>query len=284
MTQVIKPCLSTQEVMTLASSKPKNVWIQGIVCEASRMIGSDMKKILPGITIVQVKQAYPNYYIPTKSLWFSTPLMKNADDYLWENFVREITEADRLVTEYEFEGITYRDTPFTDRLFIKELLLLELPKDDKRYREEGPYRPQKQDDEFYDGMPCTFASFRGTQQLLSAETIRNGVMPGRTHKPMELIELERVPTKHVRTIGGYAKGYGKWRAFDRSKAKKDVVTYDQLKSMTQEHRNAILTRFLPTCCAKGLVKDMKIEGDEENLVRLRCSDIFLDKITKESIS
>lgn len=272
----------------MASSKPKNVWVQGMVCEASRRTESDMKSILPGVGILKVRQAYPNYYIPMESLLFTTPLMKNADDYQWENFVREIAEADRLVTEYEFEGITYRDTPFSDRLFIKELLLLELPKDDKRYREKGPFKPQKQDadgnweDEFYDGMPCTFATFRGTQQLLSAEAIRNGVMPGSTHKPMNLFNLERVPTKHIRSIGGYARGHAKWRAFDRSKAKKDMISYDQLEGMTQEHRNAVLTRFLPTCCAKGIIKDMEIEGDEENLTRLRCSSILLAKIIKEN--
>ena len=280
METVSQPCLATQEVVSLARLKPSNISIQGIVIEAGRISRNDIQPALPGITMLDVRQAYPNYYIPTQQLLFNTPLMKEPSNYLWDDFIKQILAADQHILEYDYSGKKHTDTPFSDRLFIKGLLLLECPKDDKRYRDEtpsSPYNPGNQDDEFYDEMPCTYATFEGTHQLLGAGSIRDGILPGSTRKPMYLFKLERVRTKHIKRIDKFAT----IRAFHRAESDKEVITLDELHSMNRQDCEATVRQYLPTCGQTEIVKQLEIEGDWENLRRLKCSTISLDALTKD---
>jgi hypothetical protein len=280
METVSQPCLATQEVVSLARLKPSNIWIQGLVIEAGRTSRNDIQPALAGITMLDVRQSYPNFYIPTQELRFNTPLMKDPSDYLWDDFVKQILAADKHILEYDYNGKKHTDAPLSDRLFIKELLLLECPRDDKRYRDDAPgnhYNPANQDDEFYDGMPCTYATFAGTHQLLGARSMRDGILPGAVRKPMHLVELERVPTKHIKRIDKFAL----MRAFIRTRNKKDVIKLDELLSMNRRDCEATVRRYLPTCYQTEIVKQLTIEGDWENLRRLRCSTISLDALTKD---
>lgn len=280
MVTVSQSCLATQEVVSLARLKPPNIWIQGLVVEAGRISQNDMHPALPGITMLKVRQAYPNYYIPTHTLLFTTPLMKDPKNYLWDDFIKQILATDQHILEYDYNGKKHTDMPFSDRLFIKELLLLECPKDDKRYRDETPsslYNPANQDDEFYNGMPCTFATFQGTHQLLGAESIRDGILPPGVRKPMYLVNLEQVKTKHIKRLDLFAL----IRAFDRARSKKEVITIDELLSMNRRDYEATVRRYLPTCHQTEVVKQLTIEGDWENLPRLKCSTISLDALTKD---
>jgi len=280
METVSQPCLATQEVVSLARLKPSNISIQAIVIEAGRTSRNDIQPALAGITMLDVRQAYPNYYIPTQELLFNTPLMKAPSNYLWDDFIKQILAADQHTLEYDYKGKKHTDMPFSDRLFIKGLILLECPKDDKRYRDETPsthYNPGNQNDEFYDGMPCTYATFEGTHQLLGARSIRNGILPGSVRKPMCLVELERVRTKHIKRLDTHEL----IRAFGRARSKKEVIKIDELLSMNRRDCETTVRRYLPTCCQTEIVKQLEIEGDWENLRRLKCSTISLDALTKD---
>jgi hypothetical protein len=276
-----QPILATQEVVGLAKMKPSNIWVQGLVIEAVRVTRNDIPAVLPGITMLDVKQAYPNYYIPTQGLIFTTPLMKSPSNYVWDEFVKQIASADQMILDYNYGEKEHTDVPFSDRLFIKEVLLLELPKDDRRYRDydlKYPYNPGNQDDAFYDKMPCAYATFQGTHQLLGASDSRNGIRPGYTHKVMNLVELERVKTKHIKMVQNKAV----WRAFHRERVSRDVVSFDDLKALSRDDCLATVRHYLPECCQMGIIKQLEFEGDWENLPRFKCSTMSVDSIMAEA--
>jgi len=202
-----EPCLTTAHLRELIPRLPDNIYVQRITIEACRIYENDIPRT--ETQMFRTKQTYPNLYVPGQTLVFSTPLWVNGSRFDksndWENFVKELDEVDRLCSRFDFrnDGHELTDTPISDRLFIKDIILLELPVEDPNYHER-PYNPASDEDKFYDGVRCAFASFSGTYQLLGAGTVeqRDGWLPGLTRKPMDIQSIEIVRTKHIRTIMG----------------------------------------------------------------------------------
>lgn len=202
-----EPCLTTAHLKELIPRLPSNVYVQRISMEACRIYENDIART--ETSMFRTKQTYPNLYVPGQSLVFSTPLWTSGSRFDvsndWKNFVKELNEADNLCSKFDFQNNGYDlvDSLISDRLYIKDIILLELPIDDPNYHE-PPYFPQSDEDKFYDGIRCSFATFSGVYQLLGVGTVeqRNGWLPGLTRKPMDLQSIEVVRTKHIRKIMG----------------------------------------------------------------------------------
>lgn len=245
--------------------------------------------MLPGFDrkILDVRRAYPNFYIPGQGIGFSTPIEVPPEAYKWEDFVSALAVADEMCAGYRCldSNRQYVDQPFSDRLFIKELMLVEAQESHPNYREitkEKPANPSMKandgaGDRFFDGVPCTRALFAGTYQLLGegAETARNGLLPGQTRKTMNLVHLEVVRTKHRENLTSLH-GQVKYRAYARGK--EDTILEDEKKILNHPE---IALQWLPTCCKNGIVQSMEIEGDWKDLPRFECQTLTLKPLIEE---
>jgi hypothetical protein len=279
---VIRPVLAKQEVRELAKNIPNNVWIQAINFAAGRVSRNDEKIVLPHFVkeLLDVRQAYPGFYVPDQTVWFQTPVERRPDGLDWGDFVNAVEAADKLCADYQYLDSTRRhvDQPISTRLFIKELILVEAQASNPKYREitkDDPASPARQDDDFYNGLPCTFATFAGTYQLLgeATDSARNGILPGDTRKAMNLVELQVVRTKHIKRIDTH----DHWRAFHRGK---DDAIFEDEESIINHPELA--KTFLPTCCQAGIVQEMAIEGDWNNLPRFQVENLSLRSLIEEA--
>ena len=277
----VRPVLAKQEVRELVKAIPSNVWIQGMTFEANRITRNDDKDmLLPGFDkkLLDVRQAYPNFYIPMQTVTFNTPLMRDHASFQWEDFVKALAAASKLCTDYRYRDSNRRhtDEPLSDRLFIKELLLVEAQASHPKYHDVTkklpvPWPPG---DSFYDGLPCTFATFAGTYQLLGEATdrARDGVLPGQTHKTMNLVELQVVRTKHVKQTLGHAMV----RFFARGK--EDMMVMDEKRIVNHPE---YARQWLPSCCQAGVVQELEISGEWKDLSRFRCDTLLLKSLIEE---
>lgn len=221
------------------------------------------------------RQSYPSIYVPSQTVMFSTPLWVPGSAVFWEDFIREVETVDELCLDYTYEDASkhHVDTPISDRMYVKDLMLLELPITDPRYHDR-PYNPGNSDDEFYDGVRCAFAMFGGQHQLLGLATqeMKDGWLPGLTRKPMDLIEIRVVKTKHVMVLDTHAT----WKAYHRGK---DDIHIEKREELVNHPERAIL--WLPTCCEKSLIVKREVTGDWKELPRFVPSYMSIDQITEE---
>lgn len=277
----IRPVLAKQEVRELVKAIPNNVWIQGMTFEANRIWRNDDEDILlPGFDkkLLDVRQAYPNFYIPIQTATFNTPLMRDHGSFQWEDFVKALAAASDLCTEYRYRDSSRRhtDEPLSDRLLIKELLLIEAQASHPKYHDakKDPPIPWPPGDSFYDGLPCTFATFAGTHQLLgeATEIARNGVLPRHTLKTMNLVELEVVKTKHVRETINHARV----RFFARRKSDKMIMDEKKIINHPEYAR-----QWLPSCCQAGIVSELEVSGNWKDLPRFHCDTLSLRSLVEK---
>ncbi|MEW6069076.1 MAG: hypothetical protein AB1485_00510 [Candidatus Thermoplasmatota archaeon] len=249
------PCLGTLHILEFDSLKPENVWVQSIEIEACRVATRD--EIAPeSPTMFSMRETKKSYYIPLKHIDFGTPIEQpvNASKLSWRDFINEIKLADKICVR---EG----DLPeISKRLYIKELILIELPKDDPRYHRD--LNPANQDDTFYDGVYVSRATFRGTYQLIGRTTAeeRNSWLPGMTRKPMDLWRVEILKTKHVLNISRRKT----WKAYYRGIDEHGVPLIhtwegDAVLTLRPEH----LRDLFPSCCKAELIKRREAIGDWE---------------------
>lgn len=276
MTRIAEPCLTTVHIRELIPRLPENVYVQRVTIEACRLSRHDIKR--PETQYFEVKQAYPNLFIPTQTLIFSTPLMNDGAKFDisndWESFVMELDEADGLCMNYDFRGVPdLVDIPFSDRLFIKDIILLELPIDDPNYHP-SPYYPADSDDRFYDGVRCSFATFTGSYQLLGRGTQeeRDGWLPGHTRKAMDLEHIEVVRSKHIRQL----RGRGGLMAFHRGR--NDIHIEEKADLVNHPDRTST---WLPTLVNNGLIVQRAIEGEWEATKKFRADSVSLHRMIRE---
>lgn len=271
-----EPCLSTAHLRELIRKLPDNVYVQHVTIEACRVYRNDMRRT--ETQMFETRQCYPNLYIPDTAVGFSTPLWHSGKRFdksnEWEYFINELDQLDTLCNKFDFRGEDdLKDMTISDRLFVKDLLLVELPKDDPNYHG-PPYFPQDEDDKFYDGVRCAFASFGGEYQLLGSpiEEIRDGMLPGMTRKPMDMQGIEVVRTKHVRKV----RAKGSIQAFHRGKD--DIYTED-LEALVN-HPERVKT-WLPTISKAGLIIWRKVEGDWKESKKFQVTSVSLTKMLEE---
>lgn len=272
-----EPCLTTAHLKELIPRLPSNVYVQRINMEACRIYENDISRT--ETSMFRTKQTYPNLYVPGQTLVFSTPLINNGSRFDksndWENFVKELNEVDNLCSKFDFQnnGHDLVDTLISDRLYIKNVILLELPIDDPNYHE-SPYFPHHEDDKFYDGMRCSFATFRGAYQLLGVGTVeqRDGWLPGLTRKPMDLQFIEVVTTKHIRKIIGKRT----LKAFHRGK--EDIYTETKENLVNHPERVGF---WLPTLSKHNLIIWRKEVGDWKERTSFVAEEISLKKMLDE---
>ena len=266
-----EPCLTTAHLRELIPRLPSNVYVQRITVEACRIYENDMSRT--ETTMFRTKQTYPNLYVPGQTLVFSTPLWTSGSRFDvsndWQNFVKELDEVDNLCSKFDFQenGHDLVDTLISDRLYIKDVILLELPIDDPNYHE-PPYFPQSSDDKFYDGIRCSFATFSGTYQLLGVGTVeqRDGWLPGLTRKPMDLQRIDVVRTKHIRRIMGKRS----LKAFYRGK--EDI--YTETKENLVNHPERV-RMWLPILLKNNLIIWRKEVGDWKESTSFIAEEISL---------
>jgi hypothetical protein len=273
----IEPCLSVINLRELIPKLPNNVFVQRVTIEACRLFRHDNSR--PESQFFDVKQTYPNLYVPHQTLVFSTPLMNNGGRFdqsnEWENFVTELEATDKLCSKFQFEDSSrsLTDIPISDRLFIKDIILLELPKEDPNYHE-APYLPQQSDDEFYDGVRCSFATFTGAYQLIGygTEEERDGWLPGMTRKPMDLEHIEVVRTKHILKL----KGKKVLKAFHRGKGDIHTETKDLLVNNPQR-----VGGWIPSLVENGLITWREVVGEWKESSKFIASRISLKTMLEE---
>jgi hypothetical protein len=271
-----EPCLGTAHLRELIKRLPENVYVQRVTIEACRIYRNDIRRT--ETQMFETRQCYPNIYIPTQPIWFATPLIMNAARFdksnEWENFIKELDEVDRLCGGFDFSGqFDLKDVMISDRLFIKDIMLLELPTDNPNYHP-APYHPADDDDKFYDGVRCSFASFSGAYQLLGAATQeeRDGWLPGMTRKPLDLAHIEVVKTKHIRRLIGKRR----LMAFHRGKEDIHVEEYENLISHPE-----VVKQWLPTLCEGELLIQREVEGDWKESRKFVASKVSLETLLKE---
>jgi hypothetical protein len=271
-----EPCLATAHLRELIRKLPPNVYVQRITIEACRIYKNDGRR--PETQLIEAKQCYPNIYVSSQSLIFRTPLMINAvrfdksDD--WEHFCAELDQLDSLCGKFDFrEEKELRDIPISDRLYIKDVLLLELPKDDPNYRE-PPYNCADPEDKFYGGMRCSYVTFTGAYQLLGSpvEEIRDGMLPGMTRKPMDIECIEIVRTKHARKLLGtkFVKCFHHGKEDIYKESLDDLVNHPER-----------VKAWLPTLSSAGLIIWRKVEGDWKESMKLQVKSISLSTMLEE---
>jgi len=272
-----EPCLTTAHLKELIPRLPSNIYVQRISFEACRIYENDVPRT--ETSMFRTKQTYPNLYVPGQTLVFSTPIWNNGSRFdesnEWENFVKELDEVDNLCSKFDFQNNGYDlvDTLISDRLYIKNVMLLELPVDDPNYHEK-PYYPQSDDDKFYDGIRCAFATFSGAYQLLGVGTVeeRDGWLPGLTRKPMDLQFIEVVKTKHIRKIMGK-------RSLKAFRHGKDDI-YTETKENLVNHPERV-RMWLPILLKNNLIIWRKEVGDWKESKSFIAEEISLKTMLDE---
>lgn len=137
-----------------------------------------------------------------------------------------------------------------------------------------PYFPQSDEDKFYDGIRCSFATFSGAYQLLGVGTVeqRDGWLPGLTRKPMDLQSIEVVRTKHIRRIIGKRS----LKAFYRGK--KDI--YKESKEDLVNRPERVRT-WLPTLLKNELIIWRTEKGDWKESTSFVAEEISLKTMLEE---
>lgn len=269
--------MTTAHLRELIPRLPSNVYVQRITVEACRIYENDIPRT--ETQMFRTKQTYPNLYVPGQTLVFSTPLWNNGSRFDmsndWENFVKELDGVDTLCNKFDFQNNDHEltDTPISDRLYIKDIILLELPVEEPNYHER-PYYPQSDDDKFYDGVRCSFSTFKGTYQLLgdATEEQRDGWLPGMTRKPMDLQFIEVVKTKHIRRI----RGKRSLKAFHHGK---DDI-YRETKEDLVNHPERVRI-WLPTLLKNKLIIWRKETGDWKESTSFVAEEISLKTMLDE---
>jgi hypothetical protein len=282
--------LAKQAVIDIANILPKNVWIQAITVEATPRTSMDETVLLPGFTqkILKLQMSYPSLYVPRQMISFPTPIESTEEAYDWNSFLEACAAADKLCLGYRYADSLkeHVDMPITERMFIKEVLIIEAQRSHPNYHDEKPgqkYNPSMRandgaGDSFYDGVPCTRALFTGTHQLLGSakEKLRDGFLDGSCIKPTHLVWMELVKTKHSEQTTAHTH----MRAYTR--VKKGRIEFDEQAILK---RPSLARQLLPSCYKAGIATDYEVDGNWKNLPRFDVTSLkllpFIEEETKK---
>ncbi len=269
MVRISVPTLTTLDVFKLAELLPQNVYVQQVTVKAERVWEEDRPHIFnprrwvgngrvrPPFKLYRTKENYygggtMTFAIPTQ-VWNNT----YGTFLTWEDLVEFLQDQDREVT-------ALGDRPLSERLYIKDLILTEIPADVWHPRPYSPTgirngyvcdlsSPECIGDPLYHNQGFYVAGFAGNYKLLG---VGRETLEGKNMKPMNMAETDYCRTRHTRSNHRrVVKAYEVVRSFD--------------SNQTQGWDEATLRENFPSLWASGLLGIRVCEGRPEHDMKFR---------------
>jgi len=277
-----RPCLAsvnllgTPQEKGLADLMPENCFVQEIVMECCRTARSDKNVAWVGSDYCSLKVSAPSVYMTRRHIPFITPVEHPRGGYEWPRLIEVLRETDVVAA-------SYGDAPMMSRILAKGCVLVELPLDKFRDSKDGGgpnpakayFRPDEPDP-LYEGVRFARIFIEGTQYMAEAEYARNGWLPGATHKPLDVIEIHWLVTKHV---GKDISNRTSWTAYSRNKD--DVIIFDESRLIGISDKE--LYNLIPSLCDAGIIQMRDQEVAEYNLTRGRFRDVGLRRVRRSDL-
>lgn len=273
MARLHRPCLATVPIIGtahepgLADIIPENCYVQEITIECCRSSRGDKPVSWVGSDYFKIRESAPGVYSGRQNVNLTTPVERAPGAHDWEGLVQMLREADQV-------SAARGDLPMTPRTLTKGCILIEIPKE---IWHPEPYEPHKASydpndpDPMYDGHRFTAVHIEGTRYMAEAELARNGWLPGGTHKPLDIVQIDFLITKHI----GHVKGRrANWTAFSRKEADRITISEERLMNISDNE----LHGMAPSLCDAGIIQIRDQEVSEYSLSRDRVIDVGLRRV------
>ena len=257
------PCLNSLKISDLSKNLPRNVYPHSVGIQYTRRWSSDKPIDQPDITIFKIYKTKENLYIPHQPILFNHPLFFNNTNlnasgercYSWGDFVEQL----KIFKELAFTTDPYAE----ERLYIGEMILLEIPADYTTDENKWKHTPLDSDDALYDDVPIMFHYFLKSYKVLGADL--GDILPGGCTKPADLVQIDLTKTK--RTKGDLIKNKGVIRCYHHDKKNVHVIKEKEiLQNASMEWAEATF----PGLFESGMVSIRECEGDCEMKKRFRA--------------
>jgi len=268
-----RPCLATVPIIGtalepgLADLVPENCYVQEITIECCRSSYTDTPVSWVGSDYFTIRESGSGVYSGRKNILLTTPIQKPPGSHDWEGLVQMLREADQI-------SAARGDLPMTPRTLTKGCVLIEIPLD---IWHPQPHQPQKaffdpqNPDPMYEGHRFTAIIIEGTRYMAGAELAMNGGLPGGTHKPLDIVQIDFLVTKH---LGRNMAKKTEWMAFSRKEEDKITISEDRLLNIS----DAEIHGMAPCLCDAGIIQMREQEVSEYSLSRDRVIDVGLRRV------
>ena len=273
MVKLHRPCLATVPIIGtalepgLADLVPENCYVQEIIIECCRSSRMDTPVSWVGSDYFTIRESGSGVYSGRQNILLTTPIQKPPGSHDWEGLVQMLREADQI-------SAAKGDLPMTPRTLTKGCVLIEIPKD---IWHPQPHQPQKaffdpqEPDPMYEGHRFTAITIEGTRYMAEAELARDGWLPGGTHKPLDIVQIEFLVTKH---LGRDMAGKAEWMAFSRKEEDSIIISEDRLLNISDTEFHGMA----PSLCDSGIIQMREQEVSEYSLSRDRVIDVGLRRV------
>jgi hypothetical protein len=268
-----KPCLATVPIIGtseepgLADILPENCYVQEIIIECCRSTRSDRPVSWVGSDYFTIRESAPGTYIGRQTISLTTPIQKPPGSHNWEGLVQMLREADQISADRN-------DVPIASRTLTKGCVLVEIPKE---VWHPPPFQPQKaffdpyDPDPLYEGNRIIAVHIEGTRFMSEALMVKDGWLPGGTHKPLDIVQVDFLTTK---PLGRDMARKAEWMAFSRKE--EDIITIpgERLSNLS----DAELYNIFPSLCDAGVIQLREQDVAEYALSRDKVIDVGLRRI------
>jgi len=273
MVRLNQPCLATVPILGtaqepgLADILPENCYVQEITIECCRSSRSDNPIKWVGSSYFTIRESAPGTYIGRQNVSLTTPVQKPPGSHDWDGFVQMLREADQV-------SAGKSDVPITTRTLTKGCVLIEIPKEIWHPKPHQPFKAfydPNDPDLMYENQRFMAIHIEGTRFMSEAVSMKDGWLPGGTHKPLDIVQVDYLMTKHIgRDMGDKAE----WMAYSRKD--EDIVSIpgETLVNLS----DADLHGMFPSLCDSGIIQIREQEVSEYSLSRDRVIDVGLRRI------
>jgi len=268
-----RPCLATVPIIGsaqepgLADILPDNCYVQEIAIECCRVSRQDAPISWVGSDYFTIRESAPGLYVGRQVVPLTTPVQKPPGSFNWPGLVDMLREADGV-------SAMRGDVPMTPRTLTKGCVLVEIPMDvwhDVPFNPAQAFFDPSNPDPLYEGNRFAVVHIEGTRYMAEAELMKNGWLPGGTHKPLDIVQIDFLVTKH---LGRDMAGKASWMAYSRKDGDIIIIPEDRLMNIS----DAELHGMIPSLCDAGIIQMREQEVNEYSLSRDRVVDVGLRRV------